>query len=431
MTWGIFAVIAINLVDTFFVGQLGPAPLAAMGFMFPVTMVVSNIAMGLGIGAVSVVSRAIGAGESDVARRLATDSLGLALLFVGVAVAIGLATIEPLFIMLGATPDVLPHIRAYMEIWYIGMVFLVVPMVGNFIIRAAGDGRMPGIIMTVAAVINLILDPLLIFGLLGFPRMEIAGAAMATLIAYAFTFCASFAVLHLRERIIDYGWPGWPALARSWRRVLGIGLPAAASNMVIPLSLLVLTRMVAEYGPDAVAGFGVASRIEAFALLVFMSLAAAMGPFAGQNWGAGHAERVREALRLSVRFVLLWGLLTAVLLAIFAFPLARLFSTEQAVIEATVLYLYIVPVSFGLQGVVMVAAAFFNGLGQPIPGLVLNGGRMLLLYLPMAVVGGMLLGLPGIYIAACLSGFAAGAVALIWQFRACTPEAAAAEASRA
>jgi putative MATE family efflux protein len=419
MAWGIFAIIAINLVDTFFIGQLGPAPLAAMGFLFPVTMVLSNIAMGLGIGAVSVVSRAIGAGRSGEARRLATDSLVLALLFVGAAAAAGLATIGPLFRALGATPEVLPLIADYMEIWYIGMVFLVVPMVGNSLIRATGDARVPGVVMTIAAVVNLVLDPLLIFGLLGFPRMEIQGAALATLIAYAFAFAAAFAVLHFRERMIDYRWPGCQALRNSWGRILAIGLPAAAGNMVAPLALMLLTRLIAGFGPEAVAGFGVAGRIEAFALLVFMALSASMGPFVGQNWGAGRPERVRTALGLAVRFAILWGMATAALLALFAEPLARVFSDEPAVVATITRYLYVVPVSFGLSGVVMVSASFFTALGRPLTGLALNAGKMLGLYLPLAWLASGPFGLTGIFTAASLSALAVGLLALAWHRRVC------------
>ena len=137
MLGGIFAVIAFNFADTYFVAQLGTRELAAMSFTFPVVMVPIGIAFGLGTGTTAVVSQAIGRGDPSVIKRLASDSLSLSFLTVLFFSAIGMLTIDPLFILLGATPDILPLIQDYMMIWYPGMVFLVVPMVANANIRAS------------------------------------------------------------------------------------------------------------------------------------------------------------------------------------------------------------------------------------------------------------------------------------------------------
>ncbi len=141
MVGGIFAITTFNLVDTFFVARLGTDELAAMGFIFPVVMFVQSIALGLGIGTASVVSRAIGEGDHRKVRRLTTDSLILAVLLVVLFVTVGLLTINPLFTLMGATPEILPLIRQYMTIWYVGMIFVTVPMVGNNAIRATGDTK--------------------------------------------------------------------------------------------------------------------------------------------------------------------------------------------------------------------------------------------------------------------------------------------------
>ena len=183
MVIGMFSVIAFNLTDTYFIARLGTRELAAISFTFPVVSVMFGIAMGLGTGTISVVSRAIGRGEQERVRRFSTDSLLLSFLTVLVAAAIGVLTIDPLFRALGAGDDVLPLIRQYMIIWYPGMVFLVMPMVANASIRASGDTKLPALIMTLGTLINMVLDPLLIFGLWGFPRWELKGAAVATVIA--------------------------------------------------------------------------------------------------------------------------------------------------------------------------------------------------------------------------------------------------------
>jgi putative MATE family efflux protein len=192
MILGIVSIVAFNLVDTFFVGQLGIPELAALSYTFPVVLVLGSLAIGLGTGASAVISRAIGEGNEHKVKRLTTDSLILAVLIVAAFAILGLFTIDRVFTMLGAPPNILPLIREYMRIWYIGSICVVVPMVGNSAIRAAGDTRTPGIIMMIAAVVNCIFDPLLIFGIGPFPRLEIAGAAIATVIARTTTLPSKF-----------------------------------------------------------------------------------------------------------------------------------------------------------------------------------------------------------------------------------------------
>jgi O-antigen/teichoic acid export membrane protein len=255
MIWGLLAFMTFGLVDTFFVGRLGAPELAAMSFAFPVMMVLISIAIGLGAGTSSVLARAIGEGDQERVKRLTTDSLVLAFLVVAVVSLAGIATIEPLFALLGAGPELRPLVRDYMVIWYLGVVFLVVPMVGMSAIRATGDSRLPGLVMTGSALLNILLDPLLIFGLLGLPRLELEGAALATVISRGFTFVIALWVLHARLGMLSFAWPGLPALARSWRAILHVGLPAAGTNVVIPLTTGAVVALIARFGPDAVAGY--------------------------------------------------------------------------------------------------------------------------------------------------------------------------------
>jgi len=146
MLVSILAMMGFNLIDAFFLGQLGTLPLAAITLTFPVVMVVGTFTLGLGVGAMAAISKGIGAGQKGQIRRYATDALTLAGLFVGMLTLIGLATVEPLFRLLGATDSMMPLVRQYMLIWYPGMIFYVVPMIGNNIIRATGDTATPSVV---------------------------------------------------------------------------------------------------------------------------------------------------------------------------------------------------------------------------------------------------------------------------------------------
>ncbi len=415
--WGLFAVLAFSLADTYFVAQLGTRELAAMSFTFPVVTVLASVAMGLGTGTSSVIARAIGEGNRQQVQRLTTDSLLLSLLIVTLGASLGLATIDPLFAALGAGPELLPLIRDYMNIWYLGIVFLVVPLVGNSAIRASGNTLVPSLIMTLAAAANILLDPLFIFGWGSFPALGIEGAAVATTIARAGTLAVSLAFLHFREHLLLFSRTSLPRMGRSWGSLLWIGMPAAATNAIAPLATGLVTSLIARYGASAVAGFGLASRLEALALIAPLALSASIGPFVGQNWGAQQYGRVKRALQLSFWLCLSWGGLVAVLLGTAAPEIVAWFDSDPGVVASATIYLTLVPISYGALGIVFTASSAFNARGLPLPALGMSLSRLLFLYLPLAYLGSQLFGLPGIFGAGCLSNVAVGLGAWLWHSR--------------
>ena len=295
---------------------------------------------------------------------------------VAILSSIGLLTIDPLFTALGASSDVLPFVKQYMEVWYFGMVFLVVPMIGNSAIRAAGDTLIPSLIMTTSAGFNILLDPLLIFGLWGFPELGLAGAAWATVISRGVTLVASLLVLKFKEKMLSSHFPDLEETLMCWRDILYVGLPAAGSNMITPISIGIITSMLAVYGSLAVAAFGVASRIESLAMIALMALASSIAPFIGQNWGAQKFGRATQALRQSYLFCLGWGILMAILLAAGASLVIPLFNSNTEVIAIARTYLAIVPISYGGAGIIQVANSAFNALGKPIPAVIMTVLRM-------------------------------------------------------
>ena len=302
MMAGMVGMVVFNLVDTFYIGQLGGEQLAAMGFTFPVVMVLTSISLGLGMGTSAVISREIGKGSFENVRHLATNSLLLGFPVVALFALAGFLTIDPLFRLLGAEGATLGYIKEYMQIWYIGVPFVVIPMIGNNIIRATGDMKTPGLIMVSIAILNSILDPLLIFGLGPFPELGIAGGALATLFSRAVGMTLAFVILVKREKIIRFAVPRARELFESWKKILYIGIPAGLAKLIIPLSMGVVTRLVSEYGNSAVAGLGVATRLEALAMMLLMALSTVLIPFTGQNMGAGLKNRVLKALKISYIF---------------------------------------------------------------------------------------------------------------------------------
>ncbi len=416
MVIGIASVILFNFVDTLFVSRLGAEALAAMSFTFPVTFLVVSFSIGMGIGLTVAVARGIGQGNREHVRKLITHGLLLANLSVVVVAAVGLFTIDPVFRLLGAPEVMLSRIREYMLPWYLGIGFLIVPMMGNSAIRATGDTKTPSLIMLFASAINLVLDPLLIFGLGPFPRLELMGAALASVIAWTVTFFASLWVLGWRERLLEWTRPRWAEMRASWQQIFRVGLPATANNIVLPLAVGILTRLVASRGTEAVAAFGVGGRIDAVALIGLGAMATAVSPFVGQNVGAGNFGRVREALHFCIKASLVYGAATAALLFFSARPLAAIFSDEAGVTQAIVQYLFTVPVSYGLFCIAILVGAIFNALNQPLKATLLIAVRLFVLAVPLAALGSSLAGTPGLFCGVALANGLSGAMGL-WMIR--------------
>lgn len=418
MLWGLIAVMSVTIVDTFYLGLLGTHALAAMGFVFPVVMFMNSLSFGIGAGASSVIARAIGSKEEEWVRNYSTQAIVLALLVAIVFAIIGLLTVDPLFKQLGAPDDLLPYIHQYIDTWYWGCFLITVPMVGNACLRAAGNTKIPSYTMTAIALINLVVAPVLIFGLLGFPRLELKGAAIASIVAYFSAMVVTLYVLYFKLHFISV-----KALTRnvweSWKGILRIALPASGTNLISPISTAITTGLIAAYGSEAVAGYSVASRIEAFGLMLVMALASTLAPFSGQNWGAKKVDRLRRALRLSFYFVWAWGLAMAVLFWFAAEPITHLFTKHELAVQASITYLHIVPITYGLLSTIMIVSSMANGIGQPIPALIMTISRLLLIYLPLAWLLSQQFGLNGIYIATAAANAIVGFGALYWSTHAC------------
>jgi putative MATE family efflux protein len=414
MILGLLGIQLFNLVDTFFVGRLGTHALAAMSFTFPVVFIIGGVSLGVGLGASAVVSRAIGQGDLGRVRRLTTDSLTLGVLIVTTLVVIGLSTIGPIFRALGASEDLIPLIRSYMLVWYPGTIFVVIPMVGNNCIRATGDTKTPGIIMMVGAAVNAALDPMFIFGIGPFPRLELAGAALATVIGRSITFSVALWVLGRREGMLTRPFPGLAAIRRSWGAILQVGIPGALANILVPVGIGAITRIVSGYGAAAVAGFGVASRVEALALTPVFSLRSVVAPFVGQNWGARRHDRLADGMKISARMSLVWGVAMWIAMTFLGSRIAGLFNSSPDVIRTASLYLGIVPLAYGLRGTLFLSTGTLSVLRKPLDAAALMLIQVFALYVPLATLGSRLFGLGGVFWAAVASNLVAGAAAYLW-----------------
>ena len=311
MLAGTFAMNAYHLTDTWFVSRLGTRPLAAMGFTFPVVMMVTCVAGGLGNGLTMLVSHALGRRDHDAARRLTTHGLLLMTAVTLVLSVAGCLAIGPVFRALGVDAETLPLVRDYMLVWFGGALTMSLPHVGNGILISLGDSRAASRLMILGTVLNTILDPIMIFGYLGCPAMGMQGAALATVISQAVAAVWLLLLLGRRHRLLRAPTGAMHGCLSSWRRVMAMGTPSILSMMLMPISASVLTRLLGAFGHEAVAAAGAAGRIEMFAFVIPMALGISLTPFMSQNFGAQRLDRIRR--RCAWRRVLpLYGGLVAI-----------------------------------------------------------------------------------------------------------------------
>jgi putative MATE family efflux protein len=410
---GISSMILASMIETIYIGILGARELAAYSFMVPVIMALTSISMGVGIGASSLIARAEGEGDREQVKRLATHTVFLTLALTLVLSCSTYFFLEFFYASMGAEGEVLQLVVAYAEIWVVfGLVSFTIPMVSSTVLRALGIAKVPGYIMTITSGVQLVVSPILIFGLFGVPAQGLLGSAYGFLII-GFIRIIAFGVLVANENILltREVFKGWLLSAKA---IMHIALPSMLSSLIGPISIGITIALLAAHGDVIVAAFGVVSRIEMLVTMILGALASSVAPFVGQNWGAKQDDRVREGLSIAYRFCLFWGVVCFIVLGLFGDNLVGLINDDEQLTEAAGWFMIIVPIGFGLMGVGQVAASVFIALGKPMPPTILSILRTVVVYIPMAIVFDRYWGYIGIFIALMVANVLFGGAAYAW-----------------
>lgn len=409
MTWpmlfGVLSLMSFQLADSIFIGQLGVAPLAVVGFTVPIYQLIIGVQVGLGIATTAVISQALGAGNERHARQL-----GGLVVMVGAAVigllcqALWLAR-APILNALGGTPDLLPTLTIYWRPWLISAWLGAMLYFGYSLCRANGNTLLPGITMVFTSLLNIALDPLYMFvfdwGLAGAPYATITAFALGCLIIYPKVLARHWLTFSFE-----------PATALHSIRQLGsVTGPAMLSQFMPSLSAMFATTLVATYGTAAVAAWGLGTRLEFFSIVVVLALTMSLPPMIGRLWGARDLARIRQLVNIAVQFVLLWQLLFAVIWLLSGNSVAGLMTTDLSVAEILQHYLVKVPFSYGTLGLCMLMVSVCNAMGLPLRALLISCLRLFLCYLPLLWAGSQFGGLEGLMTGALAGNLFAGLMA--------------------
>ena len=365
---GLFFHTMFNVVDTFFAGRVSTEALAALSLSFPAFFLIIALGSGLAVGATALIGNALGAGDSNKASVLALQGIVVGL-GAGVLVSVIGVLVSPfLFRSLGATDEYLHLCLLYMDIIFAGAAAFMLVYMSNAVLQSQGNTRPHRNFLIAGFVANCVLDPWFIHGGLGVPAMGIGGVALATVLiqfggGLYLAFRAWQSGLLVLERVANL-LPRWGVISEIARQ----GLPSSLNYMTIGLGIYVITFFVSDYGSVAVAAYGAAMRVEQIVLLPSIGLNIATLSLVAQNRGAGHPDRVWEAMRVALKYgarIMAGGTL---LVLVLARPLMSLFTDDQGVIDIGTTYLRIDALVLFAYVVLFVHVAALQGVKRPMFG---------------------------------------------------------------
>ena len=401
-----------NVVDTIFIGRgVGPLAIGGLSVAFPIQLIVIATGLGFGIGGASVISRALGAGDRERARRAAGSAFAMAAGVALVITAVGLIFVDPILRLFGATDDLIGYSREYITTILPGSVFVAGAIAANHVVRSEGQAIRSMLIMLLGAGLNIVLDPVFIFVF----DLGIRGAALATVVAQGVSFVYAM-LFYLR---------GQSALKLQLRdilprrhvvaEILSLGLPAFIRQFAASFFIVITNNALVTYGGDLhVSAFGVIYRILIFALMPLFGIAQGFQPIAGYNFGARNLSRVREAVK--VTNVTTVAISSVVFTVVMLFPEAvfRIFTDDDALIGIGRRAIRIVMLAVPLIGSQIAGAVFFQAVGRALPALVLSLSRQVLLLIPLIIVLPAIFGLNGVWAAFPAADVGATALTLTW-----------------
>ncbi len=409
---GLMAVFLVDLVDMIFISMLGRDELAAtVGYAGAILFFTSSFGIGMSIAAGALVARALGEGDGELATRRATNTL-IAGVVLGALFALAVwLNLETLAGWMGASGTTLELSVSYLQIIVPSLPFLLAGMVGSAILRAHGAARQAMMATIIGGLVNAILDPILIFGL----NLELTGAALASVAARI-----AIGVAALTPVIRHYGGFHMPKLgvfAADIRPILAIAFPAILTQLATPIGQAYVTRSMAEFGEDAVAGMAIAARLTPVAFGTIFALSGAIGPIIGQNAGAGQHDRVRGAYRDGLIFTAIVVALVTTLLFLFRSPIADLFNAQGISRELVYLFCGPLALAYFFNGAIFVSNAAFNNLSHPFYSTWINWGRHTIGTIPFVILFAVWLGAPGVLIGQAIGGVIFAAIAMVLTFR--------------
>lgn len=371
-----------NAIDAYFVGGLGLSQMGAVSVVFPIVQIIIGLGMMFGAGASSYISRSLGKGDNETANKTASTALFSSIL-VGAVIIIGIMLfLDPVLTSLGATATILPYARAYAKIYVTGSIINVFTVTMNNLLTAQGATRFTMISMLTGSIINVILDPIMIYGL----DWGIEGAAIATIISLCISMVLYIGYISRKQGVLRFSLRNITFSGKIYVEILKIGIPVLLFQLLSSASMSLTNNAAKPYGDYAVAAMGAVTRIMTIGTYVIFGFLKGFQPFAGYNYGAKQFDRLRKAIKLCTIWSTAFGVVAAILLTVFAEPMVSLFGTDTEMVALASRALRLNAVLFITFGFQMVYATLYLAIGKSAVGGLLSLSRQGIFFIPLIYV---------------------------------------------
>src|SRR5690606_38503526 len=408
---------AYQLIDTFWLGRLGAHAVAAVSLSFPVFFLILSVGAGITIATTVMVSQSRGSGNQFQVNYSSSQSILIIFLIAITLSVVGYYTARPLMTLVGAGPEILEDSIRYFQVSSLGFVFLFMFFTFQSLMRGIGNVWLPMFIVLFTVFLNLVLDPLFIFGYGPIPAYGVSGAAWASVITQCLSAVIGLWILFRGKRGIHINLRDMKPDLVYIRRLFKIGLPASMDQSTRAAGLTVMVMLVTSFGREVVAAYGVGARILSFVIIPALGLSIATTTLVGQNVGAGKIQRAEKTGNLSSK-IAFFGLTTVgLLLFLFAHQILAFFvPNDPDVIRDGAKFIRIMAPSFGLMGVKQSMTGVFNGAGFTLASMLISILNLWILRFPLAYIlsNNTSLGFEGIYWAFPISNLLAAASAYIY-----------------
>lgn len=411
---------AYQLIDTFWVGRLGADAVAAVSISFPFIFLIVSFGGGLAIAGTILVAQYYGKKDKKAVDHIASQTLMMIVIVSIILAVIGYLLSPFLVSLMGVEESVYSDAVFYLRVSFIGIVFVFTYLVFQSLMRGIGEVKMPAYIVLGTVLLDLIFDPLFIFGYGFIPAFGVAGAAVATIATQALASLVGIIILirgkhHIKLHLNDLK-PDFPLIRKMFR----LGLPASIEQSTRSLAMIFMTFLVSGFGTVTIAAFGIGTRILSFAVIPALGLSMATSTIVGQNMGAGKIKRAESTVKLSSLFSFVSLTIIGILFFIFAEPISDFFMPgETEAIDASAIFIRIMALTFGFIGLQQVLHGAFMGSGNTMITMILSIMTLWVLRFPLAYLLShhTSLGSTGIWWAYPISNIAAALVAVIWFSR--------------
>ena len=403
-----------NVVDSIYVGRLGTDPLSALSLSFPLQMIIIAIAVGTGIGTSSLISRRLGEGEKEKAANAAEHVILASILYSIIIAMIGFFFSDKLFVIFTDDPNLITLGTEYISIILIGSIALFFPMISNNILRGEGNTFIPMVTMLIGAVLNIILDPFLIYGLWIFPKLGIQGAAIATVSARFLSGIFLVFMLFSDKNELKLNLKNFSFDFDIIKEVYKVGFPAMVMQLLASLMLSGMNRILASFSTTAIAAAGIYFRLQSFVFMPVFGLNQGFMPIVGYNYGHNNPKRMLKTIKLAGVIAFVFTTAGFILFQTIPEQIVSLFSTDPELIETGSMALKNISIAFPVIGPAIIISTTFQALGKGLPSLLFSFLRQIIILLPLMYILGQLYGLDILWYSFPISEFISIIPAAIW-----------------